>query len=693
MSLTEMPCAEIAEVGAAEGPPGASTGSAVSAVRMGLYCLLLALATLAIFGRTLGNEFIELDDNVYVTDNPMVRQGFTAESLRWVCRAEVGGNWHPLTMLSHMLDCQIFGMQAWGHHLTAILWHSANVALCGWMWWRMTGQAGASLAAAALFGWHPLRVESVAWVAERKDVLSTFFGLLAIMMYANWTRKGGLLRYGLTLFWMGCSLLSKPMLVTLPCVLLLLDYWPLGRMADAGQTETSSGRRLVPLIVEKLPLFGLSAAFCITTLNTQNEMGVRSFDDLPVFWRLANAVSAYAEYLGQTVWPAKLAVFYRHPTNTLPLAYAALAVLVMTVLTWQAVLNRRKYPSLIVGWLWYLGTLVPVIGLIQVGGAGHADRYTYVPMIGLMGGISLAAAKGLASQPGWRKLAVAGLAAWLGVQSALTWRQIGLWHDPARLFEHTVAVTERNFFAHFVLGSLRMDEKDYEGAIERFSLSLAAKPEYGEAAMAKGYCERKAGKLEDARQTYLNVVRTGKASLPLQADYALLLLQMNRLSEAERQFVELLQKQPTLDDAMVGMGLIAGRRGRLADAEQWYAQALAAAPVNLTAADRWARLLALHPDAKVRRPQEALVVLERLCAGAGARDARLWDTWALALGAAGQYSRGVETAEAALAHAKEIADEDQRRLLEAAIDRHLSQLRQRRAVFEDPADAEAPADF
>ncbi len=671
---------------------GPSSALAVRpAVAAGL-CLVLAAVTLAIYSRALTNDFAELDDNAYVTRNEHVQQGITVESLRWVATATVGGNWHPLTMLSHMVDCHLYGLAAWGHHLSGILWHAANVGLCGWLWWRMTGQLGPSLAAAALFGWHPLRVESVAWVAERKDVLSTFFGLLAILAYVHWFDRRGVLRYLLVVVWMLLSLLAKPMLVTLPCMLLLLDFWPLQRLSGqggAGWDLSCAGK----LVLEKAPLFALSVAFCLVTFATQSESGVRSLENLPVFWRLANTLVVYAEYLGQTLWPANLAIFYPHPANLLPLDYAALAAATLALFTWQVWRHRESFPSLPVGWLWYLGTLVPVIGLVQVGGAARADRYTYVPSIGIAAGAAFAAAAWSREKTGRQRLLLSALAIWLTVQAGLTWRQIGFWKNPTVLFERAVAVTGRNFFAQYVLGTLKMDQKDYLGAVQRFDKSLEAKEDYGEALLGKAYCQRKAGKLEEARQTYLTAVRMNKGTPALRLDFAYVLLRLGKFPEAERQFNELLREYPGMAEAMIGQGLVYARRGRPVEAIQWYVQAKNADPDNVVATDRWARLMGLHPDAKLRRPQEALAAIELLCHGTGARDARLWDTWALLLGAAGQFSKAVETAEAARNLAEESPDAEQRSLLLRAIDEHLAQLRRRQAVWENPAHADLPPGY
>jgi protein O-mannosyl-transferase len=434
----------------------------------------LALLTLFAFLPVLGNGFVLLDDAVYVTGNARVNQGLTGESLSWVWSANVGNNWHPLTVLSHMLDCQIFGLEPAGHHLTSLLLHLANVLLLFEVLRRMTGAAWPSAAAAALFAIHPLHVESVAWVAERKDVLSTCFWILAMGAYTLYVRRPSTGRYLLVALAMVLGLMAKPMVVTLPLALLLLDVWPLGRL----RLEPGWGRRLARLAIEKLPLLGLSAAASVITLQYQTTSLV-ALEVLPWRFRLANAAVSYATYLGKTLLPRNLAVFYPIQFAISPWKAWGAAALI-AALTALVVWRMRKSPWLLVGWLWFLGTLVPVIGLIQVGRQAMADRYTYIPSIGLF----LAVCWELRSLAGSRKrraaLAAAAVAAILALTAA-TRQQVRHWSDSISLFRHAVEVTHDNYVARLGLAKALAWRGDWTGAAEQYRAVLVLRPRLREA--------------------------------------------------------------------------------------------------------------------------------------------------------------------------------------------------------------------
>lgn len=390
----------------------------------------LALLTVLAFLPSLGNGYVILDDPLYVTSNPEVRQGITREGAVWALTANVANNWHPLTVLSHMLDVEVFGLPPAGHHLTSLLLHLAGVLLLFEALRRMTGAVHRSALVAALFAVHPTRVESVAWISERKDVLSGLFFMLALLAYLGWVRRPSAGRYLLVALALTLGLAAKPMLVTLPCVLLLLDFWPLGR------------RGLGRLIREKIPLFALSAASCLVTLHYQ-KTSMAPLDVLPWDLRLANAAVSYATYLGKAFLPRNLAVLYPFPME-IPAWKTAGAVLLLAAVTALAVWRARKSPWLLVGWLWFLGTLVPVIGLVQVGRQAMADRYTYLPFIGLF----LAVVWGLAElterrgalRPVLGALAILVILGLVGMTRAQTRH----WRDGVTLFRHALAATGDN---------------------------------------------------------------------------------------------------------------------------------------------------------------------------------------------------------------------------------------------------------
>ncbi len=370
-------------------------------------CGFLLCAVFLVFGQTVRHEFIDFDDDLYVYQNTHVTQGLTAQGIGWAFTARVANNWHPLTWLSHMLDCQLYGLNAGGHHLTNVLLHATNAILLFLLLGRMTGALWRSAFVAAVFAIHPLRVESVAWVAERKDVLSGLFFMVTLWAYVGYVRHTFSLRRYLTvalLFALG--LMCKPMLVTLPCVLLLLDYWPLGRLAAKGANgaglanDMQSPRPASPLrlIVEKIPLFALAVASCVVTPLAQG-IAVATTEQLSLSSRVANALVSYVVYIGQVFYPLGLVPFYPHPKDGLPIGSVAGAALVLSAITIAVVVLRRRCPYLFVGWFWYVGMLVPVIGLVQVGMLAMADRYTYLPQIGLYVALTWALAE---LAPVWR---------------------------------------------------------------------------------------------------------------------------------------------------------------------------------------------------------------------------------------------------------------------------------------------------
>ncbi|MFL5339967.1 MAG: glycosyltransferase family 39 protein [Gemmataceae bacterium] len=399
--------------------------------------LLLVASTLAVFGRCLANEFVNYDDPQYVTDNPHVKEGLTLDGVRWAVTSTDYLNWHPLTWLSLQLDTELFGLEPWGFHLTAILLHAADALLLFLILRQTTGALWPSGFVAALFALHPLHVESVAWVAERKDVLSTLFGLLAIAAYLRYVEQPGWRRYLLVLLAAALSLTAKPMWVTLPGVLLLLDYWPLGRL------QKSSTRTV---LLEKVPLLALAATAGVLTVFAQHRGGaVESLELFPWDQRVGNAVVSYIRYLGMTVWPEGLAPFYPHPRGNLPVWPDIGAAVLLVTITTVVLALRRRCPYLVVGWFWYLGTLVPMIGLVQVGEQARADRYTYLPLIGIFIIVAFGLSDLLRSRRFPRALLFAAAIAVILACATLTWKQIGYWHDSRALWAHAVAVTADNY--------------------------------------------------------------------------------------------------------------------------------------------------------------------------------------------------------------------------------------------------------
>ena len=451
----------------------------------------LALATLAVYLPALHHGFVDYDDQQYVTDNPRVQAGLTRAGLVWAFGFHAG-NWHPLAWLSHMLDCQLFGANAGGHHLTSVLLHVANTLLLFAVLQRMTQAPWRSAAVAALFAWHPLHVESVAWVAERKDVLCAFFWMLTLLAYAQhvtgdkWQVTGKettpppipspVTRHLSSFYWLSflffaLALMAKPMAVTLPFVLLLLDFWPLKRFTICDLRFTI----FKTLLVEKIPFLTLSGIACWLTLRAQ-QIAIVSTAGLTMSQRVAHTLAAYNHYFWAMFFPRHLAVYYPYVVHVQPVAVVC-AGLVVALVTVLAVMNWRTRPWLIVGWLWFLGTLVPVIGLVQVGDQAWADRYTYLPLIGLFVALVWMAGEFIKSKLFLRTLAVAAGVAMLATTSV----QLSYWKNTWTLFDHAEKVTPQNYLAITMLGSLLAREHKYDAAIARYQEALRLQPTFPEA--------------------------------------------------------------------------------------------------------------------------------------------------------------------------------------------------------------------
>jgi protein O-mannosyl-transferase len=419
-----------------------------------ILCLGLTLATLAVFWQVRDHEFITYDDYEYVLENPHVRYGLSRDGILWAFTSVHASNWHPLTWLSHMLDCELYGLNPSGHHLNNFLFHVANTLLLFLLLRRVSGAVWRSFLVAALFALHPLHVESVAWVAERKDVLSGFFWILSLWAYAYYAERGGGPRYALCLLLFLVGLLAKPMLVTLPFVFLLLDFWPLGRLHHGKK-----------IILEKVPFFLLSLASSVMTYLVQERWGSVSVQ-IPLPVRAENAVFSYAHYLVKMVFPYPLSFFYPHPMDSLSAYQVAGALLLLACITYLTFRFSSKIPYLTLGWLWYLGTLVPVIGLVQVGSHAMADRYTYIPLIGPFIALSWGTAHLMRK---WTRLKGPLTLFWMcGVAALmiLSHSQAGTWKDSITLYTHAIRVTAGNGVAHMNLGNVfarqgRLDEAEW----------------------------------------------------------------------------------------------------------------------------------------------------------------------------------------------------------------------------------------
>jgi tetratricopeptide (TPR) repeat protein len=533
-----------------------------------LTCLLLALLTLLAYGPVLRCSFVNYDDPVYVWGNPHVEAGLSAAALRWDCSTLHASNWHPLTWLSLQLDATLFGTDPWGFHFTNLVLHLASTLLL-FLFFRWTTSAlWPSALVAALFAVHPLHVESVAWVAERKDVLSGLFWMLTLLAYAWYVQRANLPRYALVLGVFALGLLAKPMLVTLPCVLLLLDSWPLERK--------ESVRRLV---LEKLPLLGLALASCALTVYAQQHGGaVKSLAQVPPGARLANAVLSYGRYLEQAVLFRGLAPFYPYPNPGHLFLPALVSALVLLAITAVAVTTRRSRPYLLVGWLWYLGTLVPVIGLVQVGRQAMADRYTYLPLVGVFLMVAWEAVHWTKRRPGGRLIGSVVAVAVLLVCVAATRAQVGYWQDSERLWQHTLEVTGDNALAHVNLGHILAREGKQNEALAHYREAVRTDPQFDPAQINLARALWRCGLRDEAQKHVDEALRLNPESAPAHQTLAEILVERGDHDEAVRQLRLALQIDAEYAAAHNTLGVQLEKQGKLEESMAEYRQASALDP-------------------------------------------------------------------------------------------------------------------
>ncbi len=530
-----------------------------------LIALLLLAGTLALYARTAGFPFVNYDDPQYVALNPVVARGLSGPGLAWAFTStSYQYNWHPLTWLSHMLDVQIFGLAAGGHHLVNAALHAVNAALLFLALRALSGRLWPSALVAALFAVHPLRVESVAWVAERKDVLAGTFFMLVLLAHARQARAPSRASYLLVFLALAGGLLAKPTLVMVPGVLLLLDWWPLGRAgpdsspppAIPSLTPTHPGKTLARThgfraILEKIPLLLLSLGSAAMTLLAQHGGGAVS-TAVPLPARLENALVVYATYLGQTLWPAGLAVFYPHPaivepecSRALPVGLAAAVLAAVSFLAWRW---RRRRPWLAVGWLWFLGMLVPMIGLVQVGDQARADRYAYLPLIGIYLAVIWSGAELLRAHPALRPAAWIASAVVLLACSVATWRQLDTWSSSTALFSHALAVTEENYVAHNNLGLALDEDGQADRALEHFERSRAIRPGFFQAELNVGKARNLRNELEPARAAFEAAARSRPGSPEAHFCLGVVLARLGLLERADSELRAAERLDPTFRD-------------------------------------------------------------------------------------------------------------------------------------------------
>jgi protein O-mannosyl-transferase len=600
--------------------------------------LLLAIVTLICYWPVTTHSFINFDDPQYITKNPHVTNGLTWWGILWAFTTGYACNWHPLTWISHMLDCQLFGLNAGSHHFVNVLFHVANSVLLLMMLHRMTGAIWRSVFVAALFAWHPLHIESVAWASERKDVLSTLFWILTTMAYVEYVRKRSKSRYFLALGLFALGLMSKPMLVTLPCVLLLIDFWPLRRLRlswnhTSAQSESSlppeqadplPARSALYLFCEKAPFFALALISSVITFWVQRKGGaVSSLENIPLGARVANAVVAYASYIWKTIWPVDLAPIYPYASHLPAYTVIIAAGLLLAASAW-AISRLQRQPYLLTGWLWYLGTLVPTIGLVQVGAQSMADRYMYIPSIGLFIAIvwGLAAWTGsgyraaVTSPQRQKWLSGLGVASLVGCMAATSF-QVRIWRDAETLFRHTLEVSKDKYIAYNYLGkaiedqgrtdealahyqqSIRLRPTYAEGnynvgtilmrkgqlaqAMRHFETALKTKPSYPDAYNNLGSVYLRLGQLAAAKTNFSKAIYYNPSDPVAHYNLATVLLLESNWNEARTEFSEALRLNPNYAAAHANFGVVMASAGNREQAIYHFSQAVRLDPSNLDA--------------------------------------------------------------------------------------------------------------
>jgi len=575
--------------------PGNSSSEGVEPFQFDKWTILavivLATMTLAVFWPVVSFQFINVDDGVYVLNNTHVKEGLSRNNVGWALTSLEAANWHPLTWLSHMLDVQLFGLDPGKHHATSLLIHTLNVIVLFLLLRSMTGSLWPSVVVAALFAVHPLALESVAWIAERKNVLSTLFLLLTLWAYVWYTRKPGTLRYLLVVVLFLLGSMSKAMLVTLPLALLLLDYWPLARLgfspvsAPSGQahaTENVSAPKPVTVFfgrsLEKLPLLLIAAGTAVLTVKAQvldREIKIVSFPS-----RLANAILSYGVYLKQAVWPAKLAIFYPFRNVAMFSTPVLLSLFSICLITALAIGQVRKRPYLAVGWFWYLGTLVPVIGLVHIGDIAHADRYTYVPLLGIFIAIVWSAAEIWARFPALRSSLAASAAFCVIALAITTSRDISYWHDGVSISEHSIAVTGPNYLMERALGETYYNQGRIDDAVTHLSRSLQIQPS-DVAFFNLGTIRFRQQKFAEAAFYYQKALQyPGEPATLAQINNNLAILEMQQgsLADAEKHFKESIALDPASARHHLGYGLLLEKEGRYDEATAQLEAAVKTAP-------------------------------------------------------------------------------------------------------------------
>ena len=699
--------------------------------------LCLLAATLAVFWQVRDHELVNLDDNIYMSANYHVRRGLTADSVYWALTTGQGANWMPLTRLSHMAVCHFWDIEPGPHHLVNLLLHLLAVMLLFETLYAASDDLATGAITAGLFALHPLHVESVCWVAERKGVLSTFFWTATMYAYVRYSQRPTRRRYVCVVALFVLGLMSKQMLVTLPFVLLLLDYWPLERWKAGEPRDTAGGRaggisnsvgdqwaRSIQLVREKVPLFGLTVVFCVIAYVAQHQSGaVATTAQCALRYRIGNALVVAIIYIRKALWPADLAVWYPHrgqEWTALCVIGSALALIAMSVVAIRA---ARRFPHVFVGWLWYLGTLMPVIGLVQIGRQGMADRYTDIPLIGLYLLVARSISLLMRRSVGWRLTSTSGAVVVLGLLALRSHRQAAYWRDDLRLFGHAIQVSENNFMAHNQLGIALAARNRPQEAIEQFRTALAIKPEFADALGNLAVVLSKLGRDREALPYFEQALRIAPLDPQIHDGLGVTLAKSSRVKEAIdhfrialrydpqragtllnlglalglqgrdedaiRSIREALRLHPTYAEAYLCLGDMLDRSGKTQEATMAYAHAVRLDPTAFSAALKLVWICSTEDVIPPEQVTHAAQLLQRAVGSGNASDPRTLSVLAAAYAARHEFSKAVELGRRAVAAAERPRDKRLLNELRRQVKAYESRQPYRRQQKQD--DAQRPA--
>lgn len=614
-----------------------------------LMALGIFLSTLILFLPAYWCDFIYLDDHDYVTGNLQVQRGMSWEGVGWAFTTSHASNWHPLTWLSHMMDCSLFGLNPGPHHLMNVLLHGVNAVLVFWLWQRLTVRPWAAFFIAALFAWHPLRLESVVWIAERKDVLSASFGLGTLICYVRYVRSTGggveatpaprYLWLALGLFALG--LMAKPMLVTLPCVMLLLDFWPLQRRDKPGQ-----------LIREKAPFWLVSFLSCAITVWAQRQEAIVKLENFPLEARLANVLVSYVGYLKKILYPVDLAIFYPMPPHfpVWQVTGAAAVLLGFFVWAWR---QRQRQPWLLMGWCWFLGMLVPVIGLVQVGWQANADRYTYWPGLGLGVAIVMSVRQSLMNHPRWKLPVIAGGIVTLLAYMGLTVAQLPYWRNAETLGTRAIEVTQPNIIGHQIRGKFYYEQGRYHEALVEYEQVLALLPNSARTHNDLGNLLSDLGRKPEALGHYQMAIQLAPRMTETYNNMAVTLAELGRYPEAVAAHAKAMELAPTKARPYYLTGRTYWRQGQSAEATRYFRQALELNPQDYQSLTMLARILASAPEAPARNGAEAVALAQWAVELTGGEQPLVLDVLAMAYAEQGNFFAAQRTIAQAITLAKQ----------------------------------------